>query len=89
MNTPTSPARIALVTGARGGIGSEVVARLRASGHRVAAVGRNAETLAGVPADAHITADTTTPEGAVLPWQRARNSWAPPRRCWRTAWAAR
>ena len=57
-------ARIALVTGARGGIGREVVARLRASGHRVAAVGRDADTLAAVPADAHIAADTTTPEGA-------------------------
>jgi NAD(P)-dependent dehydrogenase (short-subunit alcohol dehydrogenase family) len=62
MNIPTSPPRIALVTGARGGIGSEVVASLRASGHRV--VGRNAHTLAGVRADAHIAADTTTPEGA-------------------------
>ena len=61
--TPSEP-RIALVTGARGGIGREVVARLRACGHRVAAVGRDAETLAGVAADAHIAADTTTPEGA-------------------------
>jgi len=58
------PARIALVTGARGGIGREVVAQLRASGHLVAAVGRDAETLTAVPADAHIAADTTTPEGA-------------------------
>ena len=64
MTTPTLPERIALVTGARGGIGREVVARLRASGHRVAAVGRDAGTLAAVPADAHIAADTTTPEGA-------------------------
>jgi NAD(P)-dependent dehydrogenase (short-subunit alcohol dehydrogenase family) len=56
--------RVALVTGARGGIGREVVARLRAAGHRVAAVGREAATLSGVEADAHIEADTTTPEGA-------------------------
>ena len=56
--------RGALVTGARGGIGREVVAQLRASGYRVAAVGREADTLAAVPADAHIAADTTTPEGA-------------------------
>ena len=56
--------RIALVTGARGGIGREVVARLRTSGYRVAAVGREADTLASVEADAHIAADTTTPEGA-------------------------
>ena len=55
MNPPASDPitlRIALVTGARGGIGREVVARLRASGHRVAAVGRDAATLAAVPADA-------------------------------------
>ena len=60
---PSEP-RVAIVTGARGGIGREVVARLRASGHRVAAVGRDAQTLAEVEADAHIAADTTTPEGA-------------------------
>jgi NAD(P)-dependent dehydrogenase (short-subunit alcohol dehydrogenase family) len=66
--TPTSPNAstqlIALVTGARGGIGREVVAQLRQQGHRVAAVGRDAALLADVAADAHITADTTTPEGA-------------------------
>ena len=60
---PITP-RVALVTGARGGIGREVVAKLRASGHRVAAVGRDSDTLAAVPADAHIASDTTTPEGA-------------------------
>ena len=64
MTTPLPSARIALVTGARGGIGRDLVARLRDAGHRVAAVGRQADTLADVPADAHITADTTTPEGA-------------------------
>lgn len=64
MNPSVSDPRIALVTGARGGIGRELVARLRASGHRVAVVGRDGITLADVPADAHIVADTTTPEGA-------------------------
>lgn len=64
MNDTTSTNSIALVTGARGGIGREVVAQLRASGHRVAAVGRDAEALATVSADAHIVADSTTPEGA-------------------------
>jgi NAD(P)-dependent dehydrogenase (short-subunit alcohol dehydrogenase family) len=64
MNDTTSTQRIAIVTGARGGIGREVVAQLRASGHRVAAVGRDAESLASVAADAHIAADTTTPDGA-------------------------
>ena len=57
-------ASIALVTGARGGIGREVTARLRAAGHRVAAVGRSVEALADVQADARIAADTTTEEGA-------------------------
>jgi len=38
--------------------------QLRASGHLVAAVGREADALAAVDADAHIAADTTTPEGA-------------------------
>ena len=55
---------VALVTGARGGIGAQVVARLRSVGHRVAAVGRDAATLAAVEADAHLAFDTTTPEGA-------------------------
>lgn len=57
-------AGIALVTGARGGIGGEVAARLRAAGHRVAAVGRDGAALAGVQADARIAADTTTAVGA-------------------------
>lgn len=55
---------IAMVTGARGGIGRAVVARLTARGLRVAAVGRDEVTLADVPAAAHIAADVTTPEGA-------------------------
>lgn len=55
---------IALVTGARGGIGRALVARLHARGLQVAAVGRDLATLAEVPADAHIQADVTTPEGA-------------------------
>ncbi len=59
-----TPNGVALVTGARGGIGREVVARLRAAGLRVAAVGRDAGSLATVDADARIVADTTTPEGA-------------------------
>jgi NAD(P)-dependent dehydrogenase (short-subunit alcohol dehydrogenase family) len=55
---------IALVTGARGGIGRALVSRLRARGLQVAAVGRDLATLAEVSADAHIQADVTTPEGA-------------------------
>ena len=62
MNAGTTP--VAFVTGARGGIGAEVVARLRSTGHRVAAVGRDATSLAAVEADAHLAFDTTTPEGA-------------------------
>jgi NAD(P)-dependent dehydrogenase (short-subunit alcohol dehydrogenase family) len=58
--------RVALVTGARGGIGREVVARLRAGGHRVVAVGRDSSALLALEADAFVAADTTTPEGAAL-----------------------
>ncbi|WP_157271948.1 SDR family NAD(P)-dependent oxidoreductase [Azohydromonas aeria] len=61
---PDRGPQVALVTGARGGIGRAVVARLRAQGHRVAAVGRDAAKLVEVEADARIAADTTTPEGA-------------------------
>ena len=56
--------RVAMVTGARGGIGAEAVARLRSAGHRVAVVGRDAASLADVPADAHLAFDATTPEGS-------------------------
>jgi NAD(P)-dependent dehydrogenase (short-subunit alcohol dehydrogenase family) len=69
---------IALVTGARGGIGRELVARLAAAGHRVAAVGRDAAALAaglsGLPGPepAFIAADTTTPEGAAAAFAACR-----------------
>jgi NAD(P)-dependent dehydrogenase (short-subunit alcohol dehydrogenase family) len=56
---------VALITGARGGIGREITIQLRAAGHRVAAVGRDAQTLADVPADAHIAVDCTTAQGAM------------------------
>ena len=55
---------IALITGATGGIGRALAQQLRAQGLRVAAVGRDAARLAQVGAELHITADTTTPEGA-------------------------
>ncbi len=55
---------IALVTGARGGIGRALCAQLQSQGWQVAAVGRDAAALADVPAQLHLAADTTTPEGA-------------------------
>ena len=62
---PASPLNdIALVTGARGGIGRALVARLQARGLRVAAVGRDAEAMADLAAEVRIAADVTTPEGA-------------------------
>ena len=68
---------IALVTGARGGIGRALVARLQARGLHVAAVGRDAaplaEGLAGLPVAALIAADTTTPEGAAAAFEACRN----------------
>ncbi len=73
MTDDTSPVTdIALVTGARGGVGRALVARLRARGLHVAAVGRDAATLAGVDAEAHIEADVTTPEGAASAFAACR-----------------
>jgi NAD(P)-dependent dehydrogenase (short-subunit alcohol dehydrogenase family) len=57
---------IALVTGASGGIGRALAHQLHAQGIRIAAVGRDADRLAGVDATLRIVADTTTPEGAAL-----------------------
>lgn len=57
---------IALVTGARGGIGRELCRRLREDGVAVAAVGRDASALQSVEAELRIAADPTTPEGAAL-----------------------
>jgi NAD(P)-dependent dehydrogenase (short-subunit alcohol dehydrogenase family) len=56
--------RIALVTGARGGIGRALCTQLTADGWRIAAAGRDAAALHDVPADVRIAADTTTPVGA-------------------------
>jgi NAD(P)-dependent dehydrogenase (short-subunit alcohol dehydrogenase family) len=55
---------IALITGARGGIGRALVTRLRAAALRIAAVGRDVQQLADLDVDARIGADCTTPEGA-------------------------
>lgn len=63
---------IALITGARGGIGRALVAELAQQGFRIAAVGRDAATLSDVVADVHIVADTTTPEGAAKAIQQCR-----------------
>ena len=56
--------RIALVTGASGGVGRAVVEQLRAAGHRIVVAGRDADTLATLHADVCVAVDTTTPEGA-------------------------
>lgn len=55
---------IALVTGARGGIGRALVDRLHARGVTVAAVSRDAAGLADLSVEARIGADVTTPDGA-------------------------
>lgn len=57
-------ADLALVTGARGGIGRALTARLKQRGLRVVAVGRDAGLLTEVPADLHVVADTTDAAGA-------------------------
>lgn len=73
MTANNFPNDIALVTGARGGVGRALVARLRARGLRVAAGGRDAATLADVDADARIEADVTTPEGAASAFEACRS----------------
>jgi NAD(P)-dependent dehydrogenase (short-subunit alcohol dehydrogenase family) len=57
---------IALITGASGGIGRALVHQLHAQGCRVAAVSRDANRLADVPAAVRIAAEVTSPEGAAL-----------------------
>lgn len=64
MSSTQAQRQIALVTGATGGIGREVVRQLKALGMAVAVVGRDADKLASLDADAHVVADTTSPEGA-------------------------
>jgi NAD(P)-dependent dehydrogenase (short-subunit alcohol dehydrogenase family) len=56
--------KLVLITGASGGIGRALASQMHASGHRVAAVGRDADRLSEVDAELRIVADTTTPEGA-------------------------
>jgi len=55
---------IVLVTGASGGIGRALLPLLRMQNQRIAVVGRTAERLADLDADARIVADCTTHEGA-------------------------
>lgn len=81
MDNNASPSPIALVTGAAGGIGREVVQRLRQRGWRVAAVGRTAQRLEAVEADARIVADTSEPEGAQRAIQRCVESLGGPPAC--------
>ncbi len=63
-SSSSTPSQIAIVTGARGGIGRQLVQRLHAQGHRVAVVGRNVAALDALPAHARIAADTTDAQGA-------------------------
>jgi NAD(P)-dependent dehydrogenase (short-subunit alcohol dehydrogenase family) len=54
-----------VITGASGGIGRALAAQLTALGWRVVAVGRDAERLRDVPAQSHVQADCSVPEGAL------------------------
>jgi len=58
--------KIALITGASGGIGRALARQLHAQGCSVAAVSRDTNRLDDVEAGVRIAADTTTPEGAAL-----------------------
>lgn len=66
---------IVLVTGASGGIGRALVARLKTRGLQVAAVGRDLSRLKEVAADLHIEADTTTPQGATSAVDMCKSQW--------------
>jgi NAD(P)-dependent dehydrogenase (short-subunit alcohol dehydrogenase family) len=72
------PERIALVTGANGGIGRAVVAQLRAAGHGIVVAGRDARALEPLAADVCIEADTTTSAGAALAVAAAVEAWGRP-----------
>jgi NAD(P)-dependent dehydrogenase (short-subunit alcohol dehydrogenase family) len=65
--TPAAAARTALVTGAAGGIGGAIAARLTAEGARVIAADLSADRLeslaAAIPGIETIVADVSTPEG--------------------------
>lgn len=63
-----------LITGAGGGIGAALCEILTASGHRVAAVSRNATRLDAVNAELKIEADCTTPEGVASMFAQAQES---------------
>lgn len=61
MSHPVEAAPVLLVAGATGALGSKVVARARASGYRVRAIGRSADKLARVGADETVTLERFTP----------------------------
>ena len=64
-----------LITGASGGIGRVLAARLQERAWRVAVVGRELARLEAVPAELRIVADVTTPEGAAQALQACRAAW--------------
>ncbi len=78
MNDPAVSSPIVLITGAAGGIGQALVARLHAAGWRIAAVSRSAERLAALPVAARIVADPTTPEGAAQALAACQQQLGPP-----------
>jgi NAD(P)-dependent dehydrogenase (short-subunit alcohol dehydrogenase family) len=64
--------KVALVTGARGGVGQALVRRLRARGLQVAGVSREASAPADLDVQAWVTADVCTPDGARLALEQCR-----------------
>jgi NAD(P)-dependent dehydrogenase (short-subunit alcohol dehydrogenase family) len=75
-------ARTCLVTGASGGIGAAIAARLSADGHRVALLGRSVDALdevrARIPGPALcLPADVTAPAAVEAAFARVEAEWGP------------
>jgi NAD(P)-dependent dehydrogenase (short-subunit alcohol dehydrogenase family) len=64
--------KIAVITGARGGVASAVALRLRDEGFATALVSRDASSIEASTADLKVSADVSTPEGAAAAFDAVR-----------------
>jgi NAD(P)-dependent dehydrogenase (short-subunit alcohol dehydrogenase family) len=71
--------RVAVVTGASGGLGQAVSIRLAAAGYTVVRVGRDAQRLRATDAgDLHVIGDCSTEAGAEAVFDEIRAKWGQP-----------